>query len=313
MSKTKKQHTVPRAYLQRFANKNKNSWYSWVYDKKTESIYKGNIENIAEEKDFYTLDRTINKLAWEEYYANNIEPLINPYIGKLVNRCLSAIINDRATVINHTEKAHIALIMSVQLSRGPTAREHIQQFAREFSAEALKELEELFGSDNTEVYQKIAGLLQYDSPFLKVAMADAITNGESTSKIARRIADRVWIVYRISGDMEFITSDNPVMFLDLKSNNSDPFIHGLNSIGTVVHFPIASKLMIAAYPKELFFSTLSDYDGKLVVLKASTNEAFINNTNLKQLSQCHRQVIAQSQETINKVVRELNGEKTYHS
>ena len=47
-----------------------------VLSKKDQKIYASNIEDVAEEKDFYTLENLENKYMVENYFANEIEPIL---------------------------------------------------------------------------------------------------------------------------------------------------------------------------------------------------------------------------------------------
>lgn len=53
--------------------------------------------------------------------------------------------------------------------------------------------------------------------------------------------ERNFLFFRIQGDMEFATSDNPVMFINSITTNARPFKNGLAMLTTLVYYPYPPK------------------------------------------------------------------------
>ena len=88
--------------------------------------------------------------------------------------------------------------------------------------------------------------------------------------------------------MEFITSDNPVMFINSITNNARPFANGLANPTTMIYYPISPKLLLCAVHPSTYFGALSDQDGHLVDLNACKEIGFISFINKKQIDQCYQ-------------------------
>ena len=126
-----------------------------------------------------------------------------------------------------------------------------------------------------------------------------ITLNEKRIKMYTQILiQRSFVVYKIAGDKDFVTSDNPVMLIDSSTLDATPFRNGVAQRSTVVLYPLSPKVVIAAYHPEYFMGGLVDYDGKYVLLNSNINFRFIENHNKKQFEQCFDQLYARSKETL---------------
>ena len=125
-------------------------------------------------------------------------------------------------------------------------------------------------------------------------MAEASINPTRMENLARHLLSRYWVLYRIDGDAEFITSDNPVMFADNSTRDATPFSHGLGVPTTVVYYPLSSKLMIVACSKDYAAGALEECDNQILMLDANKERSFIDFVNKMQLSQCVIQAFAHS-------------------
>jgi hypothetical protein len=101
--------------------------------------------------------------------------------------------------------------------------------------------------------------------------------------------------------MEFVTSDNPVMFINSNTANAQPFANGLARKTTLIYYPLSPKLLLCAIHPNAFFQFFSDKDGCLCRLDATKEESFIASMNRKQRAQCHNQVFALTQTTLEKI------------
>jgi hypothetical protein len=113
--------------------------------------------------------------------------------------------------------------------------------------------------------------------------------------------DQIWIVYKSNAEDLFITSDNPVMFMDNATLNAAPFQNGLLNLTTVIYFPISSHLMLALYHRDYMFKKMKKFANKMIFASSK----MVNTFNKKQLEQCDSQVYAGREEPLKLSLREL--------
>ena len=93
----KKQHYVPKAYLRFFLcmpSKKKDGQIKVLF-KSENRIITSNINDIAEENHFYTLDSLDDKFYWENYYSQSIEPLLKDTINEINQRTQTLLLQNK--------------------------------------------------------------------------------------------------------------------------------------------------------------------------------------------------------------------------
>ena len=298
MGRKSRHHTVPIVYLKHFAFEKKSELHLWAYDKFNGKIFECNVKDATVEKDFYTLEASDEQQVWEDYYAQIVEPQIERYIGKLVKKASAPLINNGVELLDNKLKSKIALLMAFQIYRGRVARQFLEQIADVVIPEVLETAVEKFANTGNEAYNQWVREYRPDDDLIKYSIAEASINIESIKRVAKVLMSRCWVIYKICGDDEFVTSDNPVMLVDASTNNPDPFSSGLIYQSTYILFPISSKLLIAIYPRTYYMGFINDIDKKLYCLEAESNKAFISNANRNQKRQCYRQTFAKTKDAI---------------
>lgn len=297
MADKQRQHTVPQVYLKNFATPQKKKHYIYIFQKADKKIVFTEIGNAAVERDFYKLDAAERPLGWEDFYSEQIEPQTGSIIRELIKKASPVLLRPRATILDNKEKALLSVYMMYQVARGRAARNFMipitQKTAHEVT-ETLRAKYSLNVDDQLRAYIK--------SGLSKVAMAEASINPTRMENLARHLLSRYWVLYRIDGDAEFITSDNPVMFVDNSTRDATPFSHGLGAPSTVVYYPISPKLMIVTYSKDYAAGALEDCDSQIIMLDANKERAFIDFVNEMQISQCVIQAFAHSISPIENVL-----------
>ena len=297
MADKQRQHTGPQVYLKNFATPQKKKHYIYIFQKADKKIVFTEIGNAAVERDFYKLDAAERPLGWEDFYSEQIEPQTGSIIRELIKKASPVLLRPRATILDNKEKALLSVYMMYQVARGRAARNFMipitQKTAHEVT-ETLRAKYSLNVDDQLRAYIK--------SGLSKVAMAEASINPTRMENLARHLLSRYWVLYRIDGDAEFITSDNPVMFVDNSTRDATPFSHGLGAPSTVVYYPISPKLMIVTYSKDYAAGALEDCDSQIIMLDANKERAFIDFVNEMQISQCVIQAFAHSISPIENVL-----------
>lgn len=295
MSEPVRQHYVPQTYLKHFSFDINSPWRIYVLHKRKRKITSSSIRDAAVERHFYTVKKHEDNYIWEKYYADNIEPLMDSVISKILKTCDSALLQNYTSIITAEMKEQIAVVIISQLLRGKHSRDLEKKFYNKALPGVMKRARELFGPLDEKNEMIIKDFEDKDDYFKLVSMETTL-NIDSLKKYVDILLQRAFVVFKILGDQEFVTSDNPVMLVDANSLDATPFKNGLAQHSTVVYFPISPRIIIAAYPPNLFLGLLNEYNGKFVFIDSHQNSNFIKMHNSKQFEQCYDQVYAKGRQ-----------------
>ena len=123
-------------------------------------------------------------------------------------------------------------------------------------------------------------------------------DADRIARYAKALYSYDFLFFRIQGNMEFITSDNPVMFINSITNNARPFANGLIEPTTLVFLPVSPKLLLCAIHPSANPGVVSNQDCHLIDLDACKEIDFISSINKKQISQCYQHTFARSADVI---------------
>lgn len=297
MSEPKKQHYVPQTYLRKFSFSDSSAQKIFVLHKDQKKIFCANIRDTAAERHFYTVKKSDDQYLWENTYAKEIEPLMSNILSRIILQCDNELIQDHSFVLTPEMKKQLSISVVCQLLRGKQSREIERNIYSEVVPSVIKDARERF-KPMDETKEKILKAVIEEDDYFKLASMQATWDIKRLEKYITILLQKHFLVFRIIGNAEFITSDNPVMFLDDLSLSAKPFSNGLAKNTTVVYFPVSPKILIAAYDPNLYFGTLSQYDGILTFLDCCKEQSFIKMQNHKQYEQCFNQVYAKSKEVL---------------
>jgi hypothetical protein len=297
MSEPKKQHTVPQTYLRNFAFSDRLTQKIYVLQKDQGKIFCANIRDTSAERHFYTVKKNKDQYLWENTYAKEIEPLMRNILSRIIWQCENELIQDHSIVLTHEMKEQLSISIIFQLLRGKKSREFQRNIYSEVTPSVIKDVRENF-MPMDENKEKILKSFIEDDNYFKLASMQATFDVKRLEKYTNILLQKSFLVFRIIGNAEFITSDNPVMFLNALSLSAKPFSNGLAQNTTVVYFPVSPKLLVAIFDPNIYFGTLSEYDGRLIFLDCCKDQAFIYTQNHKQYEQCFNQVYAKNKEVL---------------
>lgn len=298
MSNPIRHHHVPQTYLKNFSFKKREQFKIFAMDKFSKKIFEANVDDIAVEKNFYTVKKIEDNYAWENFYAKNIEPMMGITISNMIKVSQNCLIKDRAIILDNEQKSKLAIIMICQLLRGKHSREFERRIFEEKAPQILDEAKRRFmGKGNKEI-DSILENYKIDEDMFRVSAMDATLDTERICKLAQVLFNRCWVIYRIIGNSEFVTSDNPLMFMDNQTFDVTPFHNGISNKKTVTFYPISPKLLIATYSYDVYWGILNSYDGRLMFINSEKDMRFINNVNKKQIEQCNRQAFCKTKDII---------------
>ena len=297
-SEPKKQHYVPQVYLEHFAvKKSENASIIQVYSKKQQKAYVREIGDVAEEKHFYTIEKAENKYEWETFYSKKVEPMMGTLWRRIRAKCENALVMDGSIVLTNEDRRELALSITYQLLRGKQARIWQEEKFAELLPSVIEQVKEKFPSRVDSIDQH-AITIQNDSSYFKSIAIDVNTNPQRVALYANELLSHAFVVYRINGNAMFITSDNPVMFVDSITHNARPFTNGMTEPRTLIYYPISPKLMLCLYHPQFYFHALSVMDNRLRILDAKKESSFIQSCNRMQQQQCYDYTFAPSREPL---------------
>lgn len=293
-----RQHLVPKLYLKNFAFQKKDQYKVYTLDKKTKKIFEANIDDIAVEKHFYTVDKLENKYFWETCYAEKIEPIMGATIQQVIKKSNLCVLQNHAHLLTDDLKSKLAFIMVFQILRGQHTRKYEETLFENLAPQILADIKERFTATWNEALDKKLEIFQFSEDLFKLLVMDVSLNWDRISQYAEVLFMRSWLLYKIIDDTEFITSDEPVLIMNRNSLDTTPFKNGIAKNSTVVFYPLSSKLLIALYSPDTLFGELQNYDGTLTYIDGDKERKFIQTINKKQLEHSYRQVYSCSKNGI---------------
>ncbi len=301
MAEKKRNHTVPEVYLKNFASPRKKKHYLYAYDKRQTSIFQSEIGNLSVEKNFYRAEILENPVAIENYYCDYVEKPLARLLPPIIKRASLNVLRLESPVITLKEKAWLSFQMIYQLERGRVARSFSEKLTPKIIPEVEKQIiAELLDQSIPNLREQIRRITTNQDE-IKFAMLKASIDPKRIQIIAKYLYDRCWVLYRIDGDAEFITSDNPVMLAC--DSDATPYTNGLASNTTVVYYPISERLLFVLYPYDYMEAEFDRLDSCLVRLNAVKETRFINTINRMQISQCKLQAYAKSESALRNLVK----------
>ena len=265
MSEPKKQHYVPQTYLKNFATGKKNKSL-FVLSASPQKIYSSQVENSAAERDFYTVERLENKYFWENTYAQYVEPSFGSLLKQIRQNCENALVQNNATVISEEQKALLSINIIIQMLRGKQTRKYERKLYDKLLPSVFLDAKSHFPTLEKSVVKRAFEKFSTDDNYFKEISMQTVFNNERIIKFSNFLTQYSFVFYRVKGDIPFVTSDNPVMFVNSITGNAVPFANGLIKNSTIVYFPISPRLLLGAFHPEFAFGTLNSRDCSLKIL-----------------------------------------------
>lgn len=301
MSDPIRQHHVPQLYLRKFAVKEKNAYKINVLQKGQQKCFKANVEDIAVEKHFYTIECETDKYVWEKYYASEIEPKMKNALDLIINRCGSAVLSKKARIIDDNEKALMSMILVFQMLRSKSCREYEEKLYKELVPDVVQKAKDTFPNNIIDkLDERIKDIIENENTF-KSIICGVSTDLERIEKFASILYNRTWMFFQLEDEKEFITSDNPVMLFNAKTLEATPFKNGLLDNDTVVSFPVSPKILLVMYSQNKYFGVMNSWDCRKTVISGNKDSKFINLQNKLQFEQCNQFVISNKESILNKL------------
>lgn len=275
MSNTKKEHYVPRFYLEKFStlSSSKKECKIWVFNKRSQAApYASNVKDAATSNHFYDFPV---KLVGEDSYKNfdkglqNEENWISPFIKKFEERLSHILKLDdkqkyQSRVIEKTERKKWSYILAVQILRTRKFRnllkevkkqdekaKFIQNFSAQINRGEIEHIKTTFPRLKAETIKSLQNYVDKTIPTIFNKLYDddsiAIPHYQFFSKyiheLAKIFAKYRWIIGVNRTDEPFYTSDHPVVKIPY-------FGTGYASEGIEILFPLNSEVILILQHKE---------------------------------------------------------------
>lgn len=293
MAKWKKQHYIPRFYLNLFVDKNKKSYeddYVWVFTKPNRAARRKSPNNLCYQKKYYTLvikDKKIESQLeniiskQQEFNKNKIlcktdegvefnlaEFLYSKYENKA--SFIMKELNEGNFALNDKQRYNLSTFISLLACRTPQFRDWLKHSANIAAKVAIADKINEYGA--IDIYLKKHKCNFKSDSFLEfIRHMEVIPPKEiyiygsirSADELCKPIFARDWaFLIPESKDRCFITSDHPVV--SILPENITPHIHpDLGIIETDFLFPISPKVCL----RTSYSSRRVKKDGEIQTLK----------------------------------------------
>ena len=140
MSRPKQQHIVPKVYLRYFCDtKNKNQIY--FYDKIDDKTALTSINNVAQERGFYSDQSKEDNDYYEKYYSNSVEPELGKLLAHIV--MAATMYSSGTTLITDKYRRLLSKMLVMQMLRTRNARKLLREKFNSVTDQILINLLEL--------------------------------------------------------------------------------------------------------------------------------------------------------------------------
>ncbi len=247
----KKQHTIPRFYLKRFAGSNPDGMV-WTYDAKEGKQWSATPENTCTQTHFYSVERDDDTMDTRlEEFLSKFESRAAPVYEKLLQRELPqagqarevfarflALSYTRTTTMRHLAGEIVGKSAQVHNYITASDPETFNSRMRIYEAETDKKL--------TSERKKRAkqNMLNPEGFRVEVAKESTLTPLNATDKITQILYKMKWSFFE-PAHAHLITSDNPlVLCADPKSYHPSLGDGGFLNKTAVVMFPLSPRLLL---------------------------------------------------------------------
>lgn len=255
MTKKRRHHYLPVFYLKGFVDPH-NEPYIWLYEKGNPDVKKATARHIAVKKDYYSLTTPEGNKDSEtfENILAKIESRVSPIFRKIRNH----------KELNDQERWSFSFFLAFIMVRVPNFRDNIEEVLGETAKRMnmilatdprnFKAMIEKFEADRgekigmpVEKFRKFMAEGQYENratPQFGLGMAT-----KTAINLIPIFFGMNWTFLEATDDCKFVTSDNPLSYVDPKHDPNSFLGVGLLNKNTEVTFPISKDLMLLGMSK----------------------------------------------------------------
>jgi len=236
--RTKRQHFVPRFYLNNFCNED---GYIWTHDSRQGEARRSTPENTGFETNIYSPEvEDGNRFDEIEEFLAKIEGAAAPLLLRLLN----------SEKLDADEKAAMSLFIASMFVRSPAQIRQFAALAGDMASwAAAMQIEYDLNSkkkrgEDTKLEEEVLDYLgREDALKMNVDRRAGLQSFMQLDPISRLIENMTWS-FEVSKDVELITSDNPVFWVASENIPKSPYGFGLAHKFAVIPFPLSPSLML---------------------------------------------------------------------
>ena len=295
MTKPKRHHFVPKAYLENF--KNPVDGFLYVYDKISESYRKQRPSQVFVRNKYYQqswVPAGIDENIFEKKLGSEFEPKGLNSLQKMIDQPTTLTDDDTENIINFIQLQRLRVPRQAEIAKGLAKAAVEMELLKTPKGRDTLKLGKVIIKDPIR-FEFIKNTLGSLSPYLSRMQWEVVTAQRGSS---------------------FITSDSPVSFLNKRF--VPPNEPGIALIGTEVIFPLSiSKLLVMRHPEFAndvkinplaSLGTIDIEDGYVEIITGDIWEAErIRATNWLILQLSQRVIVGDNKETLDTA----KGVKTY--
>lgn len=295
MQKTKKQHFVPRCYLENFQIP--NSYRIHVYDKNLKKSRINSINDIASENYFYDIkfseilpeDKlddilkgriTAKDLDDEQYIERYLATTVETEYAKLLDKLIQNIssitpwIAENCFFISETQKVDFSVCLAMQYVRTKSVREGILE-----SADCLMQ-----ALDDMNATQRLKDSMRVTKEASKYIHGKMILDKKDILEATQLFNRLTWVLGINKTKKLLYTSDSPI---GTKAHLSDPIISmsGLSSKGVEVFFPLTPSAILIMFDGD-YHKNLASQDRNYIMMTMTENIDYYNSLCVMRSDRC---------------------------
>lgn len=295
MKKTKKQHYVPRCYLENFSIP--DTYKINVYDKKSKISRVNSINDVASENYFYDVkfsdvltENIINELKNIGVSIDTLdnEQYIEHYMSEAIEGTFSTILRDiiskvksitpwyikNCFFISEEQKMNLSICLAVQYVRTKSVREGILE-----SSDCMLQL-----LDDINANQELKNSMIISQENLKLIHGKMIFDKENIFHLASSFYSLKWVLGINKTSKHFYTSDSPI---GTKAHINHPFLsmNGLDSPGVEAFFSMSPEIILVMYDGE-YHKEIVDKDRTYWIITEEDNVDYYNSLSVMESQRC---------------------------
>jgi len=279
-AETKKHHSVPKTYLKNFATRKNDDYYVNILkkDESCDKIVESKISDICAENHLLkpdTTDKSKQKLEdiytdiFENHYDNLFSVLTDDKVLEISNELKKSIVSAVVTMFYKTRKWNDLLGYHTDGNM-----QKIDQLRNQFK------VDHYFNSQGLQVDFKDKTLEELEVSHKNITRIPLLI---TQLKVALKLIEAKQFdcinVYKIADDSEFITSDNPVLAINMQKMRTKHF-----DVENAYYLPISNKYLIAIFPKDKLPSQNK-------IIRLMINKEWVESFNTMQLFQSNQCII----------------------
>lgn len=230
MSKTKSQHYIPRFLLKHFCVDGKTIA---VTNLKTQTEYKTNINNVAQENHFYDLKTMQGDVSLEEMFSG-LESKAALIIDKIV----------ATESISWAQDEDFEILEDFILCQFYRTRKSVNYTAKILKSENLPIFDH-YNANGEKVKTLYSNDLDIDDNMLKTITYNLLNHMEHNDVVRNALASMEWLLLKSPENKRFIISDSPAVLISrIKPTEYKGETAGFELPDAQILFPISSHLLL---------------------------------------------------------------------